>query len=71
MKAYSRFVSPGSYMIVQDTNINGHPVYPTFGPGPMEAVLEFLKDNADFEIDHGKEKFLLTAYPSGYLKRVR
>jgi cephalosporin hydroxylase len=58
-------------MIVQDTNINGHPVYPTFGPGPMEAVLEFLKYNADFEIDHGKEKFLLTAYPSGYLKRVR
>ncbi len=71
LKAYSRFVSLGSYMIVQDTNINGHPAYPTFGPGPMEAAIEFLKDNSDFEIDHGKEKFLLTAYPSGYLKRVR
>lgn len=71
MNLYSKFVSLGSYMIVQDTNINGHPVYPKFGPGPMEAVEEFLGHNKDFEIDHSKEKFLLTSYPSGYLKRIR
>ena len=40
-------------------------------PGPREAVEEFLKDNDDFEIDHSREKFMVTFYPSGYLKRVK
>ena len=71
MNLYSRFVTPGSYLIVQDTNINGHPVYPTFGPGPMEAMEEFLKSNRDFEVDRSREKYMLTAYPSGFLKKTR
>jgi cephalosporin hydroxylase len=71
MNIYSKFVTSGSYLIVQDTNINGHPVYPEFGPGPMEAVEEFLKNNRDFEVDRSREKFLLTAYPSGFLKKIR
>jgi cephalosporin hydroxylase len=71
MNLYSKFVTPGSYLIVQDTNINGHPVYPTFGPGPMEAVEEFLKSNRDYEVDRSREKYMLTAYPSGYLKKTR
>jgi cephalosporin hydroxylase len=71
MNIYSKFVTAGSYLIVQDTNINGHPVYPTFGPGPMEAVEEFLKNNRDFEVDRSREKFMLTAYPSGFLKKIR
>lgn len=71
MRAYAPVVTPGSYMIVEDTNINGHPVYPDFGPGPMEAVGEFLETNRDFQVDESKEKFLLTFNPRGYLKRVR
>lgn len=71
LNLYSKFVSSGSYLIVQDTNINGHPVYPEFGPGPMEAVEEFLKNNRDFEVDRSREKYLLTAYPSGFLKKIR
>jgi cephalosporin hydroxylase len=27
LAAYHRFVSPGSYLIVEDSEINGHPVY--------------------------------------------
>jgi cephalosporin hydroxylase len=68
---YSKFVSLNSYIVVQDTNINGHPVLPNFGEGPMEAVEEFLKTNSNFEIDHSREKFFLTFYPSGYLKRIK
>ena len=70
LKAYAPLVSVGSYVVVQDTNVNGHPVLPEYGEGPYEAVQEFLKTNKNFRIDHSKEKFLLTFYPSGYLKRL-
>lgn len=62
-------VTPGSYMIVEDTNINGHPVFPDFGPGPMEAVQEFLAKNNEFSVDKSLEKLMLTANPSGYLRK--
>ena len=69
MKAYAPLVSVGSYLIVQDTNVNGHPVYATFGPGPMEAVQEFLASNKQFESDANAERLMLTFHPKGYLKR--
>lgn len=71
LRMYSGFVSPGSYLIVEDTNINGHPVYPEFGPGPMEAVDAFLEENKLFIVDRSREKFSLTFNPKGYLRRVR
>ena len=67
--AYSDIVRPGDYLIVEDTNINGHPVLPEFGPGPMEAVQRFLARNSDFEVDATCERFLLTLHPRGYLRR--
>jgi len=69
MKAYAPFVSVGSYMIVQDTNINGHPVLANFGPGPMEAVQEFLASNQQFKPDEKAERLMFTLHPKGYLKR--
>ncbi|MBI1978254.1 MAG: class I SAM-dependent methyltransferase [Candidatus Omnitrophica bacterium] len=71
IKCYAPLVSRDSYLVVQDTNANGHPVLPDFGPGPYEAVQEFLKTDKNFVIDHNREKFLLTFYPSGYLKRIK
>jgi len=71
LRLYSRFVSPGSYLVVQDTNIHGHPVHPNFPEGPMEALMEFLKGRDDFVIDSSREKLLLTFYPNGYLKRIK
>jgi cephalosporin hydroxylase len=71
MEIYSKLVSPGSYLVVQDTNINGHPVYPGWGAGPMEAVEDFMKAHDNFVADRSREKFLLTDYPKGWLKRVR
>ena len=70
MEMYSRLVSKDSYLIVEDTAINGHPVEPNFGDGPMEAVNEFLKTHDEFKIDNDKEKFLLTMNPNGYLKKI-
>jgi cephalosporin hydroxylase len=63
------YVSLGSYIIVEDTNINGHPTLPTFGEGPYEAVEEFLKINSNFIMDESREKFLMTFNPRGFLKR--
>jgi len=71
MRLYSRFVPVGGYMIVFDTDLNGHPVTPEFGPGPMEAVEEFLRTDDRFVSDSSREKFLLTMCAKGYLKRIK
>src|SRR5205814_6665961 len=70
LRAYREFVSVGGYMVVEDTNVNGHPVMPEHGPGPFEAVHSFVAEDPDFAIDKSREKFLLTFFPDGYLKRV-
>ena len=68
---YGKLVTLGSYLIVEDTNINGHPVASDFGPGPAEAVEEFMSENRNFFADKSKEKFYLTFNPGGYLKRIK
>jgi len=71
MKLYSRFVTVGSYLIVEDSNVNGHPVNPEHGPGPMEALQEFLREHDEFVIDKKREKHYISFNTNGYLKRVR
>jgi len=66
---YADLVSSGCYLIVEDTIVNGHPVSPEHGPGPFEAVEEFLRTSKDFTIDRSQHKYLLTYHPNGYLLR--
>jgi cephalosporin hydroxylase len=77
---YSQLVSPGSYLIAQDTMLDDkeewlekHATCPGYKikAGPMQAVKEFLKENHDFKVDKSKERFLFTFYPSGYLKKIQ
>ncbi|MFM8535468.1 MAG: CmcI family methyltransferase [Acidimicrobiia bacterium] len=70
LTAYSGLVTSGSYLIVEDTNLNGHPVDPGHGPGPMEALDASLAAGAPFAHDSSMDKFLLTFNPQGFLKRV-
>ena len=70
LRKYHLLVTMGSYLIVEDTNVYGHPVALEFGPGPMEALDIFLKENKNFVRDEGAEKFYMTFNPKGYLKRV-
>lgn len=66
---YSPLVTPGSYLVVEDTNVNGHPVFPEFGPGPMEAVVDFLAMTDEFEVDSDMERHLMSFNPNGWLRR--
>ena len=68
---FSPLVSLGHYIVVEDSNINGHPVYPSFGPGPYEAIEDFLRENPAFTADRSREKFLVSWNPHGYLRRTR
>ena len=64
-------MSKGCYLIVEDTNLNGHPIWAGFGPGPGEALAEYLPTTDRFEVDRSREKFFLTYNPGGYLRCVR
>jgi len=70
LRAFAPLVSAGSYLIVEDTNINGHPVFPGFGPGPWEAIDEFLAGTNEFVRDRDRERFFVTFNPGGYLRRI-
>ena len=74
---YSELVTPGCYLVIDDTNL-GHPVTEPkgeagrfIGRGPWEAVEEFLKVNRNFVPNRkSREKFLLTFNPRGFLLRT-
>lgn len=70
LAAYAPIVTPASFLIVEDMNINGHPVFPEFGPGPTEAVAAFLADHPEFQADALPERYLVTMHPGGWLRRM-
>jgi cephalosporin hydroxylase len=70
MELYAPLVTSGSYLIVEDTNINGNPVLPESGPGPKEAIDDYLKKHPEFTVDRSMEKFLMTFNPGGYLRKL-
>ena len=67
---YAPFVPGGSYVIVEDTILDGNPVWPAFGPGPYSALPKIL-DGREFMADPDLERFALTFNRGGYLKRIR
>lgn len=71
LKIYSNIVSTGQFLIVEDTNIGGHPVHKKSGPGPWEAVRDFLEQDSRFQIDRSKEKYLFSFNPKGFLYKVK
>ncbi len=70
LRAYAPLVSAGGWLVVEDTNVNGHPVLPQWGQGPMEAVETFVAEHRDIVVDRSREKFMLTSNPRGFLRRV-
>jgi cephalosporin hydroxylase len=71
LRIYREFVAPGQYLVAEDTNLNGRPVFEGYGRGPFEAVSRFLDEDREFIRDDelwGRQLFSFHQY--GWLKRI-
>jgi cephalosporin hydroxylase len=71
MKLLRPLLSPGDYLLVEDSTVNGHPVLPGWGPGPYEAIEAYEQEHPDdYTHDVAREnKFGFTFAPYGFLIR--
>ena len=71
LRLYGPMVSPGSYLVVEDTHFDAVPTHPERGLGPTSAIRSFLKEPAgrSFEIDSSREAMIMTFNPGGWLRR--
>ena len=69
--AYVPLMQSGDYLVVEDTCVNGHPVRPDFGPGPMEAIEDYLSARPGELLPDTprEEKFGCTFAPKGYFTK--
>ena len=66
LDAYHRFVTPGSFLMVQDGVIDTLPLFAPGRPGPLVAIDAFLAEHPEFEVDTARcERFLITHSPRG------
>ncbi|WP_272937655.1 CmcI family methyltransferase [Mycolicibacterium tusciae] len=72
MKLLRPLLVSGDYVVVEDSNVNGHPVLPGFGPGPFEAIEAYEAEFPnDYAHDREREnKFGFTFATNGFLTRV-
>lgn len=59
---YAPLVTPGQFLVVEDTNINGRPVLIDWkgGPGPGDAVDAWLPSHPEFVEDPMARRYMLT-----------
>lgn len=71
LEVYAPLVSAGCYLVVCDTNIGGNPVRGDVQDGgPRAAVERYLAEHPNvFNVDRSCEKFLLTFFPGGWLRK--
>ena len=69
LETYAPLVTENSYMVVEDSNVNGHPVLSEHGPGPREALERWLPDHPEFKEDLARPARQLFSYHS-WLRKV-
>lgn len=69
---YAPLVSVGSYLVVEDTGLT-EATNPDAAAhfGAHAALASWLPDHPEFQVDPECERFLITAHPGGYLRRVK
>jgi cephalosporin hydroxylase len=62
LDAYASLVTPGQFLVVEDTNINGRPVKVDWkgGPGPGPAVDEWLPRHPEFSRAEMAYRYMMT-----------
>lgn len=75
LELYGPVVTPGSYLVVFDEVMPMVADAPNGQPGwdldnPLQAVIEFLAEHPEFEIDRSYERLEATYCRSGFLRRV-
>jgi cephalosporin hydroxylase len=69
LEMYAPLVTPGSYLIVNDTYLESFA--PTWEQaGAAAAMRDFLATNKNFEVDKSRDKFIISTAPGGFLKRI-
>jgi cephalosporin hydroxylase len=76
LRLYSKYVSVGSYIIVQDGSQEWVSDIPRGKlewkeDNPLAAIELFLKENDDFVIDETYTRLGITQSPNGYLKKIK
>jgi cephalosporin hydroxylase len=76
LKLYSKYVSVGSYLIVQDGAQKWCADIPRgnaewIDDNPLTAIDDFLKTNSDFVVDESYTRLGISSSPGGYLKRIK
>ncbi len=69
-EAYAPLVAVDSYVVIENTVVNGCPVASSFGPGPHEAVNDLLRRHRDFVPDVAFERYTVTFNKNGFLRRM-
>ena len=71
MKSIRPLLVSGDYVVVEDSNVNGHPVYTDHGPGPFEAMNKYFEQYPDdYKHDDAREsKFGFSFATRGFLIR--
>ena len=72
LRAWVPRLRKGDYLVVEDTIVNGHLVRPQHGPGPMEAIRDYLAEAPGMLVhDRAREaKFGATVAAYGYYLRA-
>src|SRR5262249_53097842 len=70
-RLYGPLVSPGSYLIVNDTHLGTWYSKVADLDDPLAAVNDFLAENSDFKAESVSERFVLSCAHRGFLKKVK
>lgn len=70
LELYAPFVTPNSFILVQDGVIDVLPFFRAGRPGPLVSIKEFVERHPEFDVDTERsQRFLITHHPYGWLRR--
>jgi cephalosporin hydroxylase len=70
LELYARFVTPGSFLLVQDGIIDRMFIFRHGRPGPLPAIRDFLAEHHEFTVETARsERFVISHHPMGWLRR--